>query len=157
MSNSRTFLSFLDLALILLCVFAYAHFASATEAPVEQERLIASHQLQQATLFSGKDAMLQPDGRVRLRNLINGHRDHLVTIELGWSATATEQGRLRRWEQIAARSAVIADALHQAGLPAKQIRVTMPDHLQEPDTPPVPNFASGNDMALHFYAPPAGD
>ncbi len=138
MHASRTTLSFLDLALMLLSAFAYAHFVNLADPETRQK---LSEQSAQApdiqgnydydtdAFFSDSSAVLTRFARQEIAEIVLAHESQLLTISVPVALESRDDLRLRQWEKVAARSAAIADAFENAGQDGEMIILNMPDKL----------------------------
>ena len=128
---ARWALSFADLCLLLLSFFVLIHARDGDRAAltrgmreafgasaVAQER----HELVARDIFQPGEAVLTPAARERLLRIAKGTASAEVE-SVGRDAAA---GRFDGWELAAARTAAIARALTDAGLPQDRVAVTMP-------------------------------
>jgi hypothetical protein len=138
MNAGRTTLSFLDLALMLLSAFAYAHFvnladhdpsAKPKETASSLSPVLGSYSYKAGDFFGGSNAMLTDFAREEVTEILQVHQDRQLTIFVPVSPETGGGERLRQWEKVAARSAAIADAFEKAGQDGKQIQLRMPENL----------------------------
>ena len=134
MRASRTTLSFLDLALMLLSAFAYSHFLGLADAEKkaemaaaeEAERITGRYEYNAAAIFGGHNVMLTEFARQEFAEKQTAHRGELLVITVPPQSGDSTEHRLRQWEKVAARSAAIADAFAAAGKDGRMIEVEMP-------------------------------
>ncbi|MEP2988229.1 MAG: hypothetical protein ABJN65_08250 [Parasphingorhabdus sp.] len=138
MNGSRTTLSFLDLALMLLSAFAYTHFVNISDA--ETKKKLAGEQALAAStvgkyeygiedFFGGSNAMLTDFARKEIKEILTVQQKQKLIIYVPPVSGNSSGQRLRQWEKIAARSAAIADAFEKAGQDGYMIALKMPDRL----------------------------
>ncbi|MEP2101872.1 MAG: hypothetical protein ABJP02_10220 [Parasphingorhabdus sp.] len=141
MNAGRTTLSFLDLALMLLSAFAYAHFVNIADPEtlkkfaegIEQKPVVlGAYEYKTSDFFNDSNAMLTAFAREEIAEIRAVQQDQLLTIYVPAMAETEDDQRLRQWEKTAARSAAIADAFEKAGQDGKMIALKMPDKLVSP-------------------------
>ena|GEM_PF-4455106 len=138
MIAGRTTLSFLDLALMLLSVFAYAHFVNMAgpdarkklaEQTALQQRIHAVFEYKITDFFNDNSAMLTEHAREEIAGIPNIREKQLLTIYVPAVDQIPGGQRLRQWEKVAARSAAIADAFEKAGQDGEMIILKIPEKL----------------------------
>lgn len=138
MIAGRTTLSFLDLSLMLLSVFAYAHFVhiadpgarkklSAETAPASA--VLAAFEYKVTDFFDDNSAMLTNYAHAEIAKIPNARKQQLLTISVPPVAQIPGGQRLLQWEKVAARSAAIANAFEKAGQDGEMIVLKMPEKL----------------------------
>ncbi|MEW4466458.1 hypothetical protein AB1K62_01325 [Parasphingorhabdus sp. JC815] len=138
MNASRTTLSFLDLALMLLSAFAYAHFVNLADPESDKKlsdetaqasAILAEFEYKVTDFFGDSSAVLTNHARREIAKIPNVRKNQTLTIYVP-AITQKESGqRLRQWEKVAARSAAIADAFEKAGQDGERIVLKMPEKL----------------------------
>ncbi len=155
MNAGRSTLSFLDLALMLLSAFAYAHFVNLadpetrkamTEQAVAKSPVLGSYSFKTTEFFGRSNAMLTEFARNEIPEILMNQQNQKLTIYVPVMPEAETGERLRQWEKVAARSAAIADAFERAGQDGKMIALKMPDKL-------VSDIKKSKDIRLVFVAP----
>ncbi|GAA0466826.1 hypothetical protein GCM10009096_04410 [Parasphingorhabdus litoris] len=138
MNAGRTTLSFLDLALMLLSAFAYAHFVNIAdpearkklaEAIEQKSAVLGTYEYEVTDFFSNSNAMLTTFAREEIAEILAVQQDQSLAIYVPAVTETADSQRLRQWEKTAARSAAIADAFEKAGQDGKMIALKMPDKL----------------------------
>lgn len=138
MNAGRTTLSFLDLALMLLSAFAYAHFVNiadrekSTELPTEMAKplaILGAYDYEIESFFGDSNALLTDFARDEIAKILSAQQEQLLTIYVPVVSGNDSGQRLRQWEKVAARSATIADAFEKAGQDGEMIVLKMPDKL----------------------------
>jgi uncharacterized GH25 family protein len=151
----RTTLSFLDLALMLLSAFAYAHFvniadpetrAKLAEEAAKAPEILGAYDYEAGAFFEDSNAMLTEFARGEISEIVALQQNQLLTIYVPPVAESREGQRLRQWEKVAARSAAIADAFEKAGQDGEMILLKMPDKL-------VSKAKEKQDIRLVFLSP----
>lgn len=138
MSGSRTTLSFLDLALMLLSAFAYTHFVNIADAETKA-KLAGERALEASTLgkysysiadfFGESNAMLTDHAKKEIKEILTVQQNQKLVISVPPITENSNGQRLRQWEKTAARSAAIAHAFEQAGQDGSLIEMDLPDRL----------------------------
>lgn len=138
MVAGRTTLSFLDLSLMLLSVFAYAHFVNLADPEVRKKLaeetvkvpvVVGAYEYKVTDFFDDNSAMLTYYAHAEIAKIPNVSRQQVLTIYVPPVAQMTGGQRLRQWEKVAARTAAIADAFERAGQDGDMIVLEMPDKL----------------------------
>ncbi|WP_108812576.1 hypothetical protein [Sphingorhabdus sp. Alg231-15] len=138
MHASRTTLSFLDLALMLLSAFAYAHFVNLADPETRQKlaekslhvpEILGNYDYDTNAFFSDSSAVLTNFARQEIAEIMLVQESQLLTISVPVANESRDDLRLRQWEKVAARSAAIADAFEKAGQDGEMIILKMPDKL----------------------------
>ncbi|QTD55443.1 hypothetical protein [Parasphingorhabdus cellanae] len=152
MKAGRTTLSFLDLALMLLSAFAYAHFVNLadpeTRETLSQTAVIPSSALSTYNyasdrFFGASNAMLTDEARQEIAKIMSIEQNKELTISVPALPETAGGARLRQWEMVAARSAAIADAFEVAGQAGDMIVLKMPEKL-------VSGFEQSKEITLSF-------
>lgn len=138
MNGSRTTLSFLDLALMLLSAFAYTHFVNIADAETKN-KLASERALKASTLgkysysisdfFGESNAMLTDHAKREIKEILTVQQNQKLIIYVPPISDNSNGQRLGQWEKTAARSAAIAHAFEQAGQDGSLIAMDMPDRL----------------------------
>lgn len=138
MIAGRTTLSFLDLSLMLLSVFAYAHFVNIAdpearkklvEETAKSPTILGAYEYKITDFFDDSSAMLSDYAHAEIAKIPNVHKAQVLIIYVPPVSRMSEGKRLRQWETVAARSAAIADAFERAGQDGDRIILKMPDRL----------------------------
>lgn len=138
MHASRTTLSFLDLALMLLSAFAYMHFVNIADAETRSKivavfdpalKPLGSYQYKAADFFGQSNAMLSEFALKEIAEILTVQQKQQLVIFVPPVSQSANGQRLRQWEKVAARSAAIADAFEKAGQDGKMITLKMPKKL----------------------------
>ena len=138
MVAGRTTLSFLDLSLMLLSVFAYAHFVNLADPEVRKKlaaetvkvpTVLGNYEYKVTDFFDDSSAMLSQYAHAEIVKIPNVGKKQALTIYVPPVAQIPGGHRLLQWETVAARSAAIANAFERAGQDGEMIVMKMPDKL----------------------------
>ncbi len=155
MKAGRTTLSFLDLALMLLSAFAYAHFVNIADPETRKKlsgdtdqasKVLGAFEYRAAEFFGDSSAVLTDFARSEISQILSVQKKQLLTIYVPAVSETQDGQRLRQWEKVAARSAAIADAFQKAGQEGDMIVLKMPDKL-------VSTTAEKQNIVLTFLPP----
>ncbi|QJB68008.1 hypothetical protein [Parasphingorhabdus halotolerans] len=138
MNSSRTTLSFLDLALMLLSAFAYTHFVNIADSETRQkmakaggpvEEILGSYDYAAPDFFGDSNAMLTDFAKKEIVEILTMQPKQMLIIEVAAAPEAQNGSRLRQWETVSARSAAIADAFEKVGQNGRMIVLKVPEKL----------------------------
>ncbi|MEH6789201.1 hypothetical protein [Parasphingorhabdus sp.] len=138
MNASRTTLSFLDLALMLLSAFAYTHFVSLADSDTQRKMAgaiqappadLGSYTYRTSDFFADSNAMLTDFARQEIAEILTVQQGQTLTISVAAAREGRNGSRLSQWETVSARSAAIADAFEKAGQDGKMIVLKVPQTL----------------------------
>lgn len=123
---------------MLLSAFAYTHFVNIADAET-QNKLFKEKELAAATLgkyeyeiedfFGESNAMLTDYAKKEIQEILTVQQKEKLIIHVPPVPEKSGGERLRQWEKVAARSAVIADAFEQAGQDGSLINLQLPEKL----------------------------
>ena len=155
MNAGRTTLSYLDLALMLLSAFAYAHFVNIADADSRGQMAaetaqptthLGSYEYKASEFFGDSNAMLTDFAKSEIAEILTVQQRQTLVINVAASPEAQGGTRLRQWEAVSARSAAIADAFEKAGQDGEMIVLDVPNRL-------ISKTAKKQVVMLTFLAP----
>lgn len=138
MAGGRTTLSFLDLALMLLSAFAYAHFANLANHGTPEKmtvvhdkppEILGSYRYPVSEFFDDSNAMLTDFAKSEIAEILTVQQRQLLIVEVVAAPEGRNGSRLRQWESVSARTAAVADAFETAGQDGKMIVLKVPEKL----------------------------
>ena len=120
--------------------------STAGAAAAEAGRTTGVYEYDAAALFGLSNVMLTEFAQREIQDKQAAHQGDLLRISVPPQSGDNAENRLRQWEKVAARSAVIADSFVAAGKDGRMIEAEMPERM-------LSNAETDGNISLVFLSP----